>query len=133
MPRLTSAARVAALRADWLAGEKTDVIVLRHGITPGALFKIRAREGWPRRSRGFRSRWQGPELERLEAAWRDDPRSRDALAAAFGVPVETLKRLARRHGWPPRKPGRRPGRAAGKWRFFGHLRNRSRTLARAGA
>jgi hypothetical protein len=64
--------------------------------------------GWHYRYRKPARRWKGEELESLREAYCDHSQRTVTIAARYGVHVSQINQLAKRHGWPPRPPGRKP-------------------------
>lgn len=108
MPPACSPERIAAMREAYLGPDKLDVIALTLGTSRGFLLRVARRENWPPRKLGPRRRWQGSMLARLEAEWKAGV-CRRVLAEEMGTSEGRIYQLAREHGWPARRPGRRPG------------------------
>ncbi|MFN4017638.1 MAG: hypothetical protein ACK4JB_20025 [Reyranella sp.] len=97
------------MREAYLGPDKLDVVTMSLGTSRGFLLRIARRENWPPRSkRGPRRRWQGATLARLESDWRAGI-CRRVLAEEMGTSESRIYQLAREHGWPARRPGRRSG------------------------
>jgi len=66
--------------------------------------------GWHGRHSSSRRvrRWKGEELEGLREAYCDPNQRTATIAARYGVCVSQVNNLARKHGWPMRRAGRKP-------------------------
>ena len=88
------------------AGEKVEVIALLFGVHRSSVHRLARACGWPARRKGQRPRWVGKELESLQQAWLGSE-TREQIARRMCTSEARIFLLARQHGWPARKSGRR--------------------------
>ena len=78
------------------------------GVPVRRLQEVLGADWWARRPRRRPTRWKGAALARLRAGWDDPAMPLPALAAAHGLEVSSLRRIAVRLGWPSRSRVSKP-------------------------
>ena len=72
------------------------------GVPFRRLQEVLGADWWTRRPHRRPTRWTGAALASLRAGWDDLTKPLPALAAAHGIKVKHLRRIAVRLGWPSR-------------------------------
>ncbi len=108
--------RLAIAQEAYAGPGRIEDIAAALGTSRSRLIAMARRQGWGRRPRAKHRRhcwrrrtpaWEGARLEQIELAWRSQELTRQEIADRFAVSMGTLSRIARGHGWPPRRRGRR--------------------------